>query len=231
MELPIANITLFFRIWSINSCLFIEPFCVNACKHDLHLYAFSPLCTFLCDFNRFSPLNIRGHWSHFRVFSRCETLWPFRLTSVLNALPHRSHLNFFTLECKALCLCNVPWLAYFFGHSLHLKGLSSASNFFLSTLGVLSFFVLSLSVHVESGWCVSCCFPSYGLITTDKSLFNVYFPNFPFFLFANFDSEWWEFVVTKSHRIYYWYIPIMVGFCNGGNLPEGHRHHYHHRHH
>ena len=124
----------------INSCLFIEPFCVNACKHDLHVYAFSPLCTFLCDFNRFSPLNIRGHWSHFRVFSRCETLWPFRLTSVLNALPHRSHLNFFTLECKALCLCNVPWLAYFFGHSLHLKGLSSASNFFLSHSRLFIFF-------------------------------------------------------------------------------------------
>ena len=44
----------------INSCFFIEPFCVNACKHDLHLYSFSPLCTFLCDFNWFSPLNMNA---------------------------------------------------------------------------------------------------------------------------------------------------------------------------
>ena len=148
-----------------NSCLFIEPFCVNACRQSLHLYSFSPLCTFLWDFNWFSPLNIRGQRSHLCVFSRCVTVWCLRLTSVLNALPHTSHLNFFTLEWTVLCLCNVPWLAYFFGHSLHLKGLSSASNFFLSHSRLVIFFVLSLSVHVESY-----CFPSYCLIATGKQI-------------------------------------------------------------
>ena len=28
-----------------------------------------------------------------------------------------------------------------------------------------------------------------------------------------------------SHHIQYWQIPTMVGFCHGGNVPEGHNHH------
>ena len=93
---------------------------------------------------------------------------------------HWSHLNFFTLECKALCLCNVPWLTYFFGHSLHFKGLSSASNFFLSHSWLVIFFRSLLEC---SRWI---SLMSVLLFSIISQLTNTYLPctsqTFPFFL-------------------------------------------------